>query len=117
MAIHHIDFHYGAPEMKQIWEEDSRLRCLFKVEAALARAEEVGSLPAGTATDIAAAEAASPARAKQIEDEIGHYMMTVLPWPRSATTQASGFTGCDLQRHFRHDNYEQISQENRRPRY
>lgn len=80
MAIHPIDFRYGTPEMKQIWEEDFRLRCLFKVEAALARAEEeVGLLPAGTAADIAAAaEAASPARAKQIEDEIGHDMMATV---------------------------------------
>ena len=80
MAIHPIDFRYGTPEMKQIWEEDFRLRCLFKVEAALARAEEeVGLLPTGIAADIAAAaEAASPARAKQIEDEIGHDMMATV---------------------------------------
>jgi adenylosuccinate lyase len=80
MAIHPIDFRYGTPEMKAIWEEDFRLRCLFKVEAALAKAEEeVGLLPAGTAAEIAAAaEAASPQRAKQIEDEIGHDMMAVV---------------------------------------
>jgi hypothetical protein len=36
MAIHPIDFRYGTPEMKAIWEEDFRLRCLFKVEGALA---------------------------------------------------------------------------------
>ena len=48
MAIHPIDFRYGTPEMKAIWEEDFRLRCLFKVEAALAKAEEeVGLLPKG----------------------------------------------------------------------
>jgi len=34
MAIHPIDFRYGTPEMKAIWEEDFRLRYLFKVEAA-----------------------------------------------------------------------------------
>ncbi len=80
MAIHPIDFRYGTPEMKTIWEEDFRLRCLFKVEAALARAEEeVGLVPSGAAADIAAAaEAASPERAKQIEDEIGHDMMAVV---------------------------------------
>lgn len=103
MAIHPIDFRYGTPEMKAIWEEDFRLRCLFKVEAALARAEEeVGLLPAGTAADIAAAaEAASPARAKQIEDEIGHDMMaTVLAMaevcPRSGEWIHLGATSNDI---------------------
>jgi adenylosuccinate lyase len=80
MAIHPIDFRYGTPEMKRIWEEDFRLRCLFRVECALAAAEEnVGLIPKGAADDIAkAAEAASPARVKQIEDEIGHDMMAVV---------------------------------------
>ena len=50
------------------------------MESALAEAEEgVGLIPKGSADDIAkAAEAASPARAKQIEDEIGHDMMAVV---------------------------------------
>jgi len=66
--------------MKAIWEEDFRLRCLFKVEAALAKAEEdVGLLPKGVAADIAeAADKANPDRAKLIEDEIGHDMMAVV---------------------------------------
>jgi len=56
------------------------LRCLFRVEAALARAEEeLGMIPQGAAAEItAAAEAASPARAKQIEEEIGHDMMATV---------------------------------------
>lgn len=56
------------------------MRSLFRVESALAAAEEsVGLIPKGSADDIAkAAEAASPARAKQIEDEIGHDMMAVV---------------------------------------
>jgi len=36
MAIHPMEFRYGTSEMKAIWEEDFRLRCLFRVEAALA---------------------------------------------------------------------------------
>ncbi|MDD1742946.1 MAG: adenylosuccinate lyase [Methanotrichaceae archaeon] len=80
MAIHPIDFRYGTPEMRRIWEESFRLKSLFKVEAALARAEEeIGLIPEGAANDIdEAAKAASPARAKQIEDEIGHDMMAVV---------------------------------------
>jgi adenylosuccinate lyase len=66
--------------MRRIWEEDFRLNCLFKVEAALARAEEeIGFIPVGAADDIdKAAKMASPARAKQIEEEIGHDMMAVV---------------------------------------
>ena len=80
MAIHPIDFRYGTKEMKAIWEEDFRLHSLFRVEAALAKAEEeLGMIPKGAAGEIAcAAEAASPERAKQIEDEIGHDMMAVV---------------------------------------
>jgi adenylosuccinate lyase len=80
MAIHPIDFRYGTPEMKAIWEENFRLKCLFNVEAALANAEEeIGLIPRGAADAIAcAAEKASPERAKQIEDEIGHDMMAVV---------------------------------------
>lgn len=56
-----------ALDMKQIWEDDFFLCCLFKVDAALARSEEeLGLLPAGTAADIAAAvEAANPTPTKQ----------------------------------------------------
>jgi len=103
MAIHPIEFRYGTPEMKKIWEEDYRLRCLFRVEAALARAEEdVGLLPKGTAEDIAhAAEITNPDRAKEIEAEIGHDMMaTVLAMaescPRSGEWIHLGATSNDI---------------------
>ncbi len=80
MPIHPIDYRYGTPEMKAIWEEDYRIRMLFKVEAALARAEEeVGLIPKGAADSIArASQIASPQRAKEIEAEIGHDMMAVV---------------------------------------
>jgi len=103
MAIHPMEFRYGTKEMKAIWEEDFRLRCLFRVEAALAWAEEeLGMIPQGAAAEIAAAaEAASPARAKQIEDEIGHDMMaTVLAMaevcPRSGEWVHLGATSNDI---------------------
>lgn len=80
MAIHPIEQRYGTKEMKEIWDENFRIRSLFRVEAALAKAEEdVGLIPKGAAADIAAAsEVASPERAKRIEDEIGHDMMAVV---------------------------------------
>ncbi len=34
-----IDFRYGRPKMKGVFEEESRLQRLLDVEAALARAE------------------------------------------------------------------------------
>jgi adenylosuccinate lyase len=80
MSIHPIEFRYGTKEMKDIWEEDYRLRCLFRVEAALSKAEEeLGMIPPGAAAEIAAAaESTLPERAKQIEDEIGHDMMATV---------------------------------------
>jgi adenylosuccinate lyase len=80
MSIHPIEFRYGTKEMKAIWEEDFRLRCLFRVEAALSWAEEkLGMIPQGAAEEIAAAaEATRPERAKEIEDEIGHDMMATV---------------------------------------
>jgi len=80
MVIHPIEFRYGNPEMKGLWSENYRFRCLFRVEAALARAEEeLGLIPEGAADDVQkAAENADPVRAKQIEDEIGHDMMAVV---------------------------------------
>ncbi len=80
MAIHPIEFRYGNPVMKDLWSEEYRFRCLFRVEAALSRAEEeLGLIPEGAAGDIErAAERASPDRAKEIEDEIGHDMMAVV---------------------------------------
>ncbi len=103
MAIHPIEFRYGTKEMKAIWEDDFRLRCLFRVEAALSAAEEeVGLLPSGTAAEIAAAaESARPERAKQIEDEIGHDMMAVVlamaeVCPRSGEWIHLGATSNDI---------------------
>ena len=39
MAIHPIEFRYGTPEMKQIWEEENKLQRMLDVESALAQAE------------------------------------------------------------------------------
>ena len=39
MAIHPIEFRYGTPEMKAVWEQESKLQNMLKVEAALAKAE------------------------------------------------------------------------------
>ncbi|HII08870.1 MAG TPA: adenylosuccinate lyase, partial [Methanosphaera sp.] len=46
MAIHPIEFRYGTPEMKAVWEQEAKLQNMLKVEAALAKAEgEIGLIP------------------------------------------------------------------------
>src|SRR5438309_1522190 len=48
-----IDFRYGRPQMKRIFEEEARLQRLLDVEAALARAEsKVGLVPREAAAEI-----------------------------------------------------------------
>jgi len=51
--IHPIDYRYGSPEMKNIFEEDTRLQLLLDVEAAIARAHsELGHIPEDAAKAI-----------------------------------------------------------------
>jgi adenylosuccinate lyase len=80
MAIHPIEYRYGNPEMKQIWSEENRFRAVIRAEVALAQAEsENGMIPKAAADEIAAqAEAASLARAREIEAEISHDMMAII---------------------------------------
>ncbi len=69
------------------------LRCLFEVEVVLARAKkEIGQLLVGRAADIAAAEAAITAYAKQTKNEIGHDTMVMVPAMAEVYfAQVSGF--------------------------
>jgi adenylosuccinate lyase len=66
--------------MKKIWSEENRFRSVIRAEVALARAEsENGMIPKAAADEIAAqAEAASLARAREIEAEISHDMMAII---------------------------------------
>ncbi|HDR74214.1 MAG TPA: adenylosuccinate lyase [Methanoculleus sp.] len=91
MAIHPIDFRYGTPEMRAVWDEDNRFRCIVAAEVALAKAEaEHGLIPADAAAAIEArAPSASLDRAKEIEAEIHHDMMAVV----RAITEVSGEAG------------------------
>ena len=55
MAIHPIEFRYGTPEMKKIWEEENKLQRMLDVESALAQAEgKLGIIPQEVADEIAA---------------------------------------------------------------
>jgi len=91
MAIHPIDYRYGTPEMKAVWGEENRFRCIVAAEVALAQAEAAcGVIPADAAETIArCAGEATLARANEIEAEINHDMMAVV----KAVTEVCGDAG------------------------
>lgn len=76
MAIHPIEFRYGTPEMKAIWEQESKLQNMLKVEAALAKAEaEIGLIPKDAADEInkkATTEYVKQERVDEIEQATHH---------------------------------------------
>ena len=80
MAVHPIEERYGTAEMRAVWSEENRFSCIVAAEVALAKAQaRYGTIPAADADAIAAnARTASPARAKEIEAEIGHDMMAIV---------------------------------------
>ncbi|MDI6718310.1 MAG: adenylosuccinate lyase [Methanomicrobiales archaeon] len=80
MAVHPIEFRYGSPEMRAVWSEENRFRCIVQAEVALAFAEaECGLIPPEAARTIEErSPAASLERAKAIESEIHHDMMAVV---------------------------------------
>ncbi|HDJ26458.1 MAG TPA: adenylosuccinate lyase [Candidatus Bathyarchaeota archaeon] len=73
---------YGRPEMVRIFEEESRLRKMLLVEAALARAHaELGNIPREDAEriwQVATSGAVKIERVKEIEAEIKHETMAVV---------------------------------------
>src|SRR2546426_10545921 len=77
-----IDFRYGRPKMKGIFEEESRLQRLLEVEAALARAEaKVGLIPEPAAAEItkkATTKQVTVKRVQEIEEETRHDLMAVV---------------------------------------
>ncbi len=85
-----IDFRYGRPKMKSIFEEDTRLQRLLDVEAALARAEAAaGVIPANAAKEItkhATTKDVTAARVGELEKETRHDIMAVV----LGLTEASG---------------------------
>jgi adenylosuccinate lyase len=80
MALHPIDFRYGTPEMRAVWDEEHRFRCIVAAEVALAEAEaESGVIPRDAAALIREfAPQTSLQRVKEIEAEIGHDMMAIV---------------------------------------
>jgi adenylosuccinate lyase len=85
-----IDFRYGRPKMKALFEEETRLARLLEVEAALARAQaKVGRIPAEAAAEIArraTPKAVTVDRVLELEKETRHDLMAVV----LALTEACG---------------------------
>ena len=85
-----IDFRYGRPKMKAIFDEETRLQRLLDVEAALARAEaKAGVISTDAAKGIsqhANTKEVTPARVAELEKETRHDLMAVV----LALTEASG---------------------------
>lgn len=84
---------YGTPEMRRIFEEESRIQKMLDVEAALAWAHaEVGDIPRKDAEKIAEAATIKQvklSRIKEIEREIRHDVMALV----KALAEASGTSG------------------------
>src|SRR2546428_13216437 len=76
-----IDFRYGRPKMKGIFEEESRLQRLLEVEAALARAEaKVGLIPEPAADEItkkATTKRVTGKRVQEIREGTRQHLMAV----------------------------------------
>src|SRR2546426_12009791 len=93
-----IDFRYGRPKMKGLFEEESRLQRLLDVEAALARAEaEVGVIPEEAASEIvrkATTKRITVKRVQELEEETRHDLMAVVP---AVTEACEGDGGKDVQ--------------------
>lgn len=89
--IHPIEFRYGRPEMKAIWEEQSRLDCLLQVEVALANAHaKVGNIPKSVAKAISkGAGEVTIEQVKDIEKYTRHETMAII----KALSQNAGDAG------------------------
>src|SRR5256886_16782173 len=78
-----IDFRYGRPKMKSIFEEEARLQRLLEVEAALARAEaKVGLVPREAAAEItkkATTKQVTVRRVEGLERQTRHDLKAVVP--------------------------------------
>ena len=76
MAIHPIEFRYGTPEMKRIWEAENKLQRMLDVESALAQAEgRLGIIPQEVADEIkskANIKYVTLKRVDEIEAETNH---------------------------------------------
>ncbi|VVB51484.1 Fumarate hydratase class II [uncultured archaeon] len=94
MSVHPIESRYGRPEVRRIFDEETKLDNILKVEAALVRAHaKVGNVPADAAKEVskkASVKYVKLARVAKIEKEINHDVMAVV---KALTEQCSGGAG------------------------
>jgi len=82
MAVHPIDYRYGSREMREIFEEETRLQLMLDVEAALSRAHaDLNHIPREAAEEIskkANTGIVKIERVKEIEEETKHDIMAMV---------------------------------------
>lgn len=82
MAIHPIEYRYGTPEMRKVWDTENKLQKMLDVEAALAEAEaSLGIIPTEAAEEInkkANTNHVLPERVAEIERETNHDIASVV---------------------------------------
>ena len=82
MPVCPLDFRYGRPEMKQIFDEETRLQKLLDVEAALAQAQaKVGNIKQDHADIIkktASVRFVKLERVREIDQKINHEITAVI---------------------------------------
>ncbi|UCC91695.1 MAG: adenylosuccinate lyase, partial [Candidatus Aenigmatarchaeota archaeon] len=93
MAIHPIEYRYYSDEMKNIFDEETKLQTWLDVESALARAQaKLGNIPKSAAAKItkkANTRHVNVKRVKQIDKKIHHDLMAMV----RALTEVCGKEG------------------------
>ncbi|HIH62609.1 MAG TPA: adenylosuccinate lyase [Methanobacteriales archaeon] len=94
MAIHPIEFRYGTPEMKRVWDAENKLQKMLDVEAAIAEAEaSLGIIPEYAAEEIkrkANTKYVKLERVNQIEKETKHDIAALI---KALAEQCEGDAG------------------------
>jgi adenylosuccinate lyase len=94
MAIHPIEFRYGTPEMKNVWESENKLQKMLDIESALAQAEaELGMIPVEDAAEIkkkANTQIVTLERVNEIERATNHDIASIV---KALAEQCEGDAG------------------------
>jgi adenylosuccinate lyase len=89
--IHPIEYRYGTPEMRKIWDENARLEKMLAVEVALVDAlRDLQKIPAEDAKNVkTAAKKVRPERVKELEQQTKHDVYALV----KALAEESGPSG------------------------
>ncbi|MGZ7159249.1 MAG: lyase family protein, partial [Methanobacterium sp.] len=82
MTIHPIEFRYGTPEMRSVWDTENKLQKMLEVEGALAKAEaSLNLIPKEAAEEInnkASTNYVTVRRVNEIEKETNHDIASIV---------------------------------------